>query len=675
MSKSQTPGASWRLFLFTVVLCLTGVSAALASNEVTRGTLRLAGEQAGVDVTLVSSDVNITVSGPVARTVLTQHFRNPSSQWSEGVYVFPLPPDAAVDRLLMNVGERVIEGEIQEKQEAKATYQAARAAGKRATLVEQDRPNLFTTSVANIPPHGDITVTIEYQQKVNWRDGKFGLHFPMAITPRYSPFQIPTDEVYKVDELVDGWLILPGERPHQLNLAAQDYPTQTANITVVLNPGFELAQVTSRSHAIVQSELEPGRTEIRLADAEVPADRDFLLSWRPAEGRLPQASFFSESSELGGFGLLSVLPPSQQDWAAPPREVVFVIDTSGSMAGQSIVAARRALVESLKSLRPEDAFNIVEFDHEASALFTQPYPAENYALAHAIRFIRSLEADGGTEIEAAFDLTLALPTDAQKLRQIIFITDGSVSNESELIAKINRELEDRRLFTVGIGSSPNRYFMEEAARAGRGTFSYIANVSDVEDEIGRLLDKLSRPALTDITIEGEGFTDLTPSRIPDLYFGEPLSVALRLLQNDSEVRISGRLVDTAWSQNLAIKAVGASSGIRINWAREMIAQWNRAGIRGVPKEQVREAVLDLALNHHLVSDFTSLVAVDKTPVRSVTIPLRRDDIAPPMPYGLKVSMPQTALGYERNVMYALMLLLLGCCFLWAARRDVAYAKV
>jgi Ca-activated chloride channel family protein len=326
-------------------------------------------------------------------------------------------------------------------------------------------------------------------------------------------------------------------------------------------------------------------------------------------------------------------------------------------------------------LRPEDAFNIVEFDHEASALFAQPYPAENYALAHAIRFIRSLEADGGTEIEAAFDLTLALPTDAQKLRQIIFITDGSVSNESELLAKINRELEDRRLFTVGIGSSPNRYFMEEAARAGRGTFSYIANVSDVEDEIGRLLDKLSRPALTDITIEGEGVTDLTPSRIPDLYFGEPLSVALRLLQNDSEVRISGRLVDTAWSQNLAIKAVGVSSGIRINWAREMIAQWNRAGIRGVPKEQVREAVLDLALNHHLVSDFTSLVAVDKTPVRSVTIPLRRDDIAPPMPYGLKVSMPQTALGYERNVMYALMLLLLGCCFLWAARRDVAYAKV
>jgi Ca-activated chloride channel family protein len=148
-----------------------------------------------------------------------------------------------------------------------------------------------------------------------------------------------------------------------------------------------------------------------------------------------------------------------------------------------------------------------------------------------------------------------------------------------------------------------------------------------------------------------------------------------LLQNDSEVRISGRLVDTAWSQNLAIKAVGASSGIRINWAREMIAQWNRAGIRGVPKEQVREAVLDLALNHHLVSDFTSLVAVDKTPVRSVTIPLRPDDIAPPMPYGLKVSMPQTALGYERNVMYALMLLLLGCCFLWAAKRDVAYAKV
>lgn len=674
MYQSQVEGAIWRLFLSTAVLLLTGVSAALANNDVTRGTLRLTGEQAGVDVTLVSTEVNITVSGPVARTVLTQHFRNPSSEWSEGAYLFPLPPDAAVDRLLMNVGERVIEGEIQEKQEAKATYQAARAAGKRATLVEQYRPNLFTTSVANIPPHGDVTVTIEYQQRINWRDGEFGLHFPMAITPRYSPFKPPTDEVYEVDDLVDGWLILPGERPHQLSLGAQNPPTQTAQITVVLDPGFELVHVNSRSHVIAQASLGQGRTEIRLASAEVPADRDFLLSWRPAKGHLPQASFFSESSELGDYGLLSILPPSQQDWMAPPREVIFVIDTSGSMAGQSIVAARRALVASLKSLRPEDTFNIVEFDHEASALFAQPYPAENYALAHAIRFIRSLEADGGTEIEAAFDLTLALPTDAQKLRQIIFITDGSVSNESELLSKINHTLEDRRLFSVGIGSSPNRYFMEEAARAGRGTFSYIADVSDVEYEIGRLLDKLSKPALTDITIEGEGFTDLTPSRIPDLYFGEPVSVALRLLQNDSEVRISGRLGDTAWSQNLAIKAVGASSGIRINWAREMIAQWNRAGIRGIPKEQVREAVLDLALNHYLVSDFTSLVAVDKTPVRPAVVPFRRDDIAPHMPNGLKVSMPQTALGYEKNVMYAFTLLLLGFGLFWAARRDVVYAK-
>ena len=673
MSKSQTTGARWRLFLSAIFLWVGSMGTAVADNQVTRGTLRLVGEQYGVDVTLISTDADITVSGAVARTVLTQHFRNPSSEWSEGVYLFPLPPDAAVDRLLMNVGERVIEGEIQEKQEAKATYQAARAAGKRATLVEQDRPNLFTTSVANIPPQGDITVTIEYQQKVSWRDGEFGLHFPMAITPRYSPLKLPTDDVYQVDELVDGWLILPGERPHQLNVKAHDRPTQIANITVALSPGFELAQVASRSHAIVQSEREPGRTEIRLADAEVPADRDFLLSWQPAEGRLPQASFFSESSELGDYGLLSILPPSQQDWMAPPREVIFVIDTSGSMAGQSIVAARRALVESLKSLRSEDTFNIVEFDHEASALFAQPYPAENYTLAHAVRFIRSLDADGGTEIEAAFDLTLALPTDAQKLRQIVFITDGSVSNESELLAKINQELADRRLFTVGIGSSPNRYFMEEAARAGRGSYSYIADVTDVEFQIGRLLDKLAKPALTDITVEGQGFADVTPKQIPDLYFGEPLSVAMRLLQNDIELVVSGRLGEREWSQKLAVKASGASAGIRVNWAREMIAQWARAGIRGVPKEQVREAVLDLALSHHLVSDFTSLVAVDKTPVRSVSVPFRRDDIAPPMPNGLQVAMAQTALGFEKNLIYALMLLFLGFCLLWATNREVTHA--
>ena len=673
MSQSETTGAKWRLFLSAIVLWVGCIGTAAADNEVTRGTLRLTGERNGVDVTLISTDVDIAVSGPVARTVLSQHFRNPSSEWSEGVYLFPLPPHAAVDRLLMNVGERIIEGEIQEKQEAKATYQAARAQGKRATLVEQDRPNLFTTSVANIPPHGDITVTIEYQQKVSWRDGEFGLHFPMAITPRYSPFQPPSDEVYEADELVDGWLILPGERPHQLNVKTQDRPMQTANIHVVLNPGFELAQVTSRSHTIVQSELDLERTEIRLADAEVPADRDFLLSWQPTEGHLPQASFFSESSEFGDYGLLSILPPSQQDWIAPPREVIFVIDTSGSMAGQSIVAARRALEASLVTLRGQDTFNIIEFDHEASALFAVPCPAENYTVTMARQFIRGLDADGGTEIAAAFDLALALPTETQRLRQIIFITDGSVSNEHELFTKIEQELDGRRLFTVGIGSSPNRYFMEEAARAGRGTFSFIADIDQVELEIGRLIDKISRPALTDIRIEGGGVSELSPSQIPDLYFGEPVSVAMRLLQSDAEVLISGRLGSTAWTQKLTIKASGMSSGIRMNWAREMIAQWHRAGIQGVPKQQVRDEVLNLALTHHLVSDFTSLVAVDKTPVRSVTVPFRRDDIAPPMPNGLKVSMAQTALGFEKNLIYALMLLLLGYCLLWATRRDVAHA--
>jgi len=674
MLPTYTTPRTPRLFLGGVLCVLMSVwgIATHAQESITRGTVKLLDDTGSErEVPLLFTEVDIDVTGQIARTVVSQHFKNPTNEWSEGIYLFPLPPDAAVDQMRMKIGDRLVEGKVKEKQEAKAVYQKARAEGKRAALVEQDRPNLFTTSVANIPPKGEITVRIEYQQSLAWRDGRFGLHFPMAVTPRYSPLQPPTQELNETVDLADGWLILPGERPHQLK-ADTGFNEQLARVQVNLKPGFEIEHIESTSHKLIQTEGAEGY-RLELASPSVPADRDFLLEWYPLMDNTPQASFFSEQTERGSFGLLSLMPPSIIDWALPEREVTFVIDTSGSMAGESIVAARKALLAGLAGLKPGDTFNIIRFDHEAEALFAHPFRVDDSVLHYAKRFVRNLDADGGTEMALALDLALGLPSNTSRLRQVIFITDGSVSNERELFEKLDRELDGRRLFTVGIGSAPNRFFMEEAARSGRGAFTYIAEPVNAEQVMTDLFQKIERPVLTDIEISGSGIADLSPSKVPDLYYGEPLVVAMKLENETPAITIKGRIGDTAWSKTVNVRPVGNTAGIRVDWARKKIADWERAGLYGASHDQIREAVIDLALTHHLVSTFTSLVAVDVTPVRASDEALRKKLITPMKPAGLSVSMAQTALGFEKTLLFAIMLFLLGWAVLRASEQEAAHA--
>ena len=674
MLLTHTMPRTPRLFFGALICALVsfGCASSIAQEPITRGTVKLLDDNGSErEVPLLFTEVDIDVTGQIARTVVSQHFKNPTNEWSEGIYLFPLPPDAAVDQMRMKIGDRLVEGKVKEKQEAKAVYQKARAEGKRAALVEQDRPNLFTTSVANIPPNGEITVRIEYQQSLAWRDGRFSLHFPMAVTPRYTPLKPPTQELNETVNLADGWLILPGERPHQLKVDT-GFNEQRARIQVHLKPGFEIEHIESTSHKLVQAETGDGY-RLELASPSVPADRDFLLEWYPLTDNAPQASFFSEQTEQGSFGLLSLMPPSIIDWPLPAREVTFVIDTSGSMAGESIVAARKALLAGLAGLKPIDTFNIIRFDHEAEALFAHPFRVDDSVLNYARRFVRNLDADGGTEMALALDLALGLPSNTNRLRQVIFITDGSVSNEQELFEKLDRELEGRRLFTVGIGSAPNRFFMEEAARSGRGTFTYIAEPVNAEQVMTDLFQKIERPVLTDIEISGSGIADLSRNKVPDLYYGEPLEVAMKLESDTPSITIKGRIGDTAWSKTVNVQPVGNTAGIRVDWARKKIADWERAGLYGVSRDQIREAVIDLSLTHHLVSTFTSLVAVDVTPVRSSNEALRKQLIAPMKPAGLSVSMAQTALGFEKTLLFAMMLFLLGWAILRASQQEVSHA--
>ncbi|HUP43747.1 MAG TPA: marine proteobacterial sortase target protein [Thermoanaerobaculia bacterium] len=647
------------------------LGAPVALGDVEGGCLLFATEVDGLylPAPALATEVTIRVSGIVARAEVRQRFHNPTSAWVDGVYVFPLPDGAAVDGLRMVVGERVIEGEVRERAEAAAVYERARREGRKASLVEQERPNLFTTSVANLGPGEEVEVVLAYQEELRYDAGRFALRFPLVAPPRYLPPRMP-DADRLAAPLAD-----PGEAP--VNPVA---------LTVVLDAGFPVDRMGSASHPIdiarrrgergLRVTLAPGA-----GGAPVPADRDFVLEWAPAVGRAPGAALFTE--EVGGelYALLTVLPPSApSDLPPPPREAIFVIDTSGSMHGDSLVQARAALRFALDRLRPEDHFNVVRFASEAEALFAQSLPAGDQALAAAREFVDGLRADGGTEMLPALRLALAARPvsnfDRGAVRQVVFATDGAVGNEAELLAYVRRHLGPSRLFTVGIGSAPNGHFMRRAAEEGRGTFTYVGRVADVDPLMSELFAKLESPVLTGVELAwADPDAEVWPAQVPDLYAGEPVVVVARLPggAGGAAVEISGRLGDRPWRSSHRLDGGEPRPGIAKLWARRKIAGLEALSLDGAPPDEVRRGVVEVALRHHLVSRYTSLVAVDVTPARPAGAAVRTRRLPVNLPAGWSHEQVVGTLPQGGTAARALLVLGLGLLAAagWLAARTPA----
>ena len=605
--------------------------------RVTEGTLlwRTSQEATPEPAPLVETDVTIRVTGPVARAAVRQAFTNPSSEWAEGIYVFPLPEDAAVDHLRMRVGDRVIEGVIRERAAARATYEKARQDGTHASLVEQERPNVFTTSLANIPPAASIVVEIEYQHVVRYDDGRYHVRFPMVVAPRYMPgaplSTPPTGTGWSpdTDEVPDASRISPPVRhPSQ-------GPINPVRLTVDIDAGVPVQDVVSPYHHIRTVATASTRYEVTLADGPVPADRDFELVWR-AGTTTPAAAMFTESTGGDVFALLTVVPavPDATTTSRLPRELIFVIDTSGSMAGTSIEQARSALSLALGRLQPTDTFNVIEFNHRTDVLFPAARPADAANLQLAQRWVGALRANGGTEMLPALLAALDGREHPERVRQVIFLTDGAVGNEERLFAAIRERLGDSRLFTIGIGSAPNGHFMREAARHGRGTFTSIGSVTEVRAKMDALFRKIESPVLTDLRLElGGPAIEMFPDRLPDLYAGEPVVVALKTASPPSHAVLHGRLGDAEWRQDIVLRTAAEHSGIAVQWARAKIAVLLDTPSTGVDAEATRTAVIDVALRHHLVTRHTSLVAVDVTPARPGDAALRTHALETNLPAG------------------------------------------
>ena len=562
-------------------------------------------------IPMLFTEVEIKVTGLIARSAVTQHFKNPTDKWLEGTYVFPLPDTAAVDELSMKIGDRIIVGEIEERAQAKKIYEKAKSEGKKATLVEQERPNMFTTSVANIGPGETIQITIEYQEVLRYDAGRFELRFPTVVGPRYIPGTRKitkfsgTGWAHNTDEVADASRVTPPVAH------PTDGPINPVRIRAHINAGFPV-NVQSPSHAVRTREDSTG-TLVTLAEKVVPADSDFVLEWRPKIGDAPDAALFSDVFDGQTYVLLMVMPPEKPKAKAQrlPREAIYVIDTSGSMDGSSISQAKAALQLALARLAPEDSFNVIEFNSHAIQLFDSSQPATPRNIRTAVDYVKNLHAEGGTEMMPALTLALGQSTTTGKVRQVIFVTDGSVGNEMALLDYIKRHLKRSRLFTVGIGSAPNGYFMRKAAEYGQGSFTYIGKISEVKAKMGELFAKLENPVLTRIRIDWKGRpVEHYPKYIPDLYLSEPIVIAARLPNLGGSAEITGWLDGKPWAVDFKLDGGRSHSGIDRLFAQRKIEFLTSSLSEGVTRDTVRKAIVELGLTHHLVTKHTSLVAVE-----------------------------------------------------------------
>ncbi len=634
-----------RLLIACLAVLATAIAAMAATfvkpNDMGTGALLFKSIEPGqfVEAPRVATDFDIAVTGQIARTRVTQQFRNPANGWVEGVYVFPLPENAAVDTLKMVIGDRVIVGDIKERQEARRIYEEAKANGEKTALLEQERPNLFTNQVANIGPNETIVIQIEYQQPVRQSGGVFSLRVPMVVAPRYNPApelvasaSAEAVEMYAVsDPVPDRQRIEPPVLDSRKNA-----PVNPITLAIDLKPGFDLGEVKSSYHDVAATGDASAR-KIELKNQEF-ADRDFELTWTAKTGREPAVGLFHEKVAGNDYALLQITPPEPQAGQKRlPREAIFVIDNSGSMGGPSMGQAKASLVYALDRLEPGDRFNVIRFDDTMETVFANAVEASPENINYARSFVSALEASGGTEMVEPLRAALqdSKAGDGSMLRQVVFLTDGAIGNEQQMFDILGTMRGRSRVFMVGIGSAPNSFLMNRMAELGRGSFTQIGEGGQVEERMRELFSKLENPVVTELkATTSDAAVEVTPKTLPDLYKGEPLTLLVRAKELNGDITVSGTISGRPWTKTVALDTALPGSGISKLWARSNIddAEVEQSLGQFSPEDADRR-ILALALEHHLVSRVTSLVAVDKTPARKPGEKLTRADMPLNLPAG------------------------------------------
>ncbi len=592
---------------------------------------------------LKHTNVSIQVSGLLARAQVTQQFENPYPDKIEAVYTFPLPQEAAVDSMTLTVGDRVVKGTIKKREEARAIYEAAKRRGNVAGLLDQERPNIFTQSVANILPGEKITVTISYVETLSYDDGVYSVVFPMVVGPRYIPGQ-PTAQVPSLGE---GWAYDTDQVPDASHITPPVLKPDTRSghdlsLSVKIDAGVPIHKVQSATHDIVVNNSKASQTEVHLKQEATLPNKDFILTYAVAGKDIHDAVLTHRNGKNGFFTLLLQPPDRVKTDEVTPKELVFVLDTSGSMSGFPIEKAKETMRLAIDGLNPRDTFNLITFAGDTHILFPEPVPATPANVRKAQAFLASRSGGGGTEMMKAIRAALELSDSQEHLRIVCFMTDGYIGNDMAILGEVQQHPK-ARIFSFGIGSSVNRFLLDRMAEEGRGEVEYVGLNDNGSAAARRFHERVQHPLLTDLSVDWDGLdvSEVYPKRLPDLFSAKPLFLTGRYTTpGKGTIRLRGKVAGRAVVRNIPVDLPGFAPEhdvLASLWARTKIAELmaqNYEGIQqGSPRKDVREAITQLGLDYRLMTQFTSFVAVEELTITEGGQP-RRIEVPVELPEGV-----------------------------------------
>lgn len=570
---------------------------------------QLPGETKSIPLPLKHTAVSASVSAYIATVDVQQQFHNPFDTKIEAIYVFPLPQNAAVNEFIMTIGDRRIRGIIRERAEAEKIYNDARAQGHVASLLAQERPNIFTQKVANIEPGKQIDVNIKYFNTLAYDDGWYEFVFPMVVGPRFNP-QGYTDGIGAVGRGDQG---RSGQSTEIQYLAPIERSSHDIALKLSIDAGVAVEAHRSINHKINLTQPTTSQLLVSLDDSDTIPNKDFVFRWKVVGQRI-KTNVLTHTDHRGSFFTLMLYPPEDlNDLSRSPMEMIFVLDCSGSMNGKPIEQAKSAIIHSLRQLQPGDTFQVIRFSNDASQFGADPVPATPQMVNKAVRYVNQLDGEGGTQMIEGIKAALDFPHDSDRLRLVSFMTDGYIGNDREILGEVKQRVGESRIFSFGVGSAPNRYLMDRMAKLGRGAVAYLSLKDNGEEVMDRFFNRISHPALTDIQLDfgSAHVRDVFPAAIPDLFVGRPVVITGRFTGSlDDAIRVTGKAGGK--TLNIVIPTghnVQTHPALPSVWARTQIAEiYDQLTFNDDPK--LADQIRDLALEYQLMSAFTAFVAVD-----------------------------------------------------------------
>ncbi|MBT6175972.1 MAG: VWA domain-containing protein [Deltaproteobacteria bacterium] len=567
-----------------------------------------------VKLPLQHTHVDVEITAGIARVEVTQTYKNLYKRPIEALYTFPLPMNSAVNRMQMVIGDRTIEAQIKERKEARAIYEKAKAQGHTASLLEQERPNIFSQSVANIAPETDIDIVVSYVQSLTYANHQWEFVFPMVVGPRFIP---PGHQ--------DG----PGTQSYQrlrpLILGQGERPGHDISMNLAVFSGSEIQNFVVPTHDVTGKSHTDGSLRLTLSKHDRIPNRDFIFKYQTASA-LPEVSVLTHREENDGYFGLTLVPPLPLKTAPTPnsREFIFVVDVSGSMNGVPLNMCKDAMREALSQIRADDTFNVLTFAGQTKKAFATPRRASEHNIQEAIATIDRLRAGGGTMMANAIREALNPDTETERERYVFFMTDGYVGNEKQIFSRTQNfitTLEERgqkaRVFGFGVGSSVNRHLLNGLSEAGQGITFYASTRQDPAQGVREFFRTLEQPFLSNISLEFEGLAiaDMEPQVIPDLLAGRPLEILGRFEKpGQGKLHIHGILRGREHTISLPVILPGTSfrhGALKTRWARARLHSLSRQAWTS-SSDKLKQEITELGLAHNLVTAYTSFVAVDSS---------------------------------------------------------------